>query len=173
MKELMQTEDFSIVYGNFRGKDNEELFRCPRSLDDKDLRRYINDHRCCLKFEADTDHTTDIHHVQGKKCIGYYRMYFRDGAWHGRWLLDDERDQEKLTRLVCYGVNEIIKYLAFHFPHGCDMKMKNFFSDYPVWGSENRYLVQPLFSEHYKVMVDTTYSNGDYPVRIYVYEKGV
>ena len=48
--------------------------------------------------------------------------------------------------------------------------MKDYLAQYPTWGSENRYLLKPLYSDHYKVMFDTTYGNGDYPVRIYVYE---
>lgn len=28
---------------------------------------------------------------------------------------------------------------------------------------------KPLFGDHYRIAFDTTYGNGDYPVRIYVY----
>ena len=37
MKSLIQTEKCSIVYGTFQGKENQELFRCPRALDNVDL----------------------------------------------------------------------------------------------------------------------------------------
>ena len=55
MKKLIQTGVASIIYGDFQGKPNQELFRCPRELDDIDLRRYINEHRCLLGFETDTE----------------------------------------------------------------------------------------------------------------------
>ena len=48
--------------------------------------------------------------------------------------------------------------------------MKDYLAQYSTWGSKNRYLLKPMYSDHYKVMFDTTYGNGDYPVRIYVYE---
>lgn len=37
------------------------------------------------------------------------------------------------------------------------------------WGDKTRFLVKPRGSENYLVMIDTTYGNVDYPVRIYVY----
>ena len=39
---LIQTENCSIVYGTFQGKENQELFRCTRALDNVDLKQYIN-----------------------------------------------------------------------------------------------------------------------------------
>ena len=43
--QLIQTVVCSIVYGQFGG-EYQELFRCPRELDDVDLRGYVNDNRC-------------------------------------------------------------------------------------------------------------------------------
>lgn len=42
MYRLVQTEDVSIVYRDFRGEPNQELFRCPRACDTTDLNRYVN-----------------------------------------------------------------------------------------------------------------------------------
>lgn len=164
MKNLIQTEKYSIVYGTFRGQPNQELFRCPRELDNIDLRRYVNENRCLLGWEA--DETTDLHKHQG--YLGYYRLYFRDNNWYGRWIEVVEND--KLDRVSCHGVDEIIDWLREKFPKGCNWDMRAWLEKYPTWGSENRYLLKPLLSEHYKVMFDTTYWNEDYPVRIYVYE---
>lgn len=162
MKKLVQTSACSIVYGNFKGKENQELFRCPRELDDADLRRYINETRCFLKFEADTE-TESL--KEDESYIGYYRLYFRDG-WFGRWM----EISNKIDRIDCHGVDEIIRWLQLRFPKGCTWDMKEYLEDFPNWGSENRYLLKPFMSEHYKVMFDTTYGNSDYPVRIYVYK---
>lgn len=162
---LIQTGICSIVYGTFRGKENQELFRCPRELDNIDLRRYINENRCLLGWEVDNE-TEDLHEASG--YLGYYRLYFRDNNWYGRWM--EIKDKEKLDRIACHGVDEIISWLREEFPRGCSWDMKEWLEKYPTWGSENRYLLKPFMSNHYKVMFDTKYGNGDYPVRIYVYE---
>lgn len=161
MEKLIQTEKCSIIYGEFRGEPNQELFRCPRKLDDIDLRAYVNENRCFLGFEQDVT-TKDLR--ESEKYLGYYRLYFRDG-WHGRWM----EGNTKVDMQDCIGVDKIIAWLRETFPHGCSWDMKAYLEQYPVWGSENRYLLKPVYSDHYKVMFDTTYGNGDYPVRIYVY----
>lgn len=163
MKKLIQTEECSIIYGEFQGKENQELFRCPRELDDVDLRRYINENRCLLKFEADTG-TKSL--KESENYLGYYRLYFADGSWFGRWM----ESSKEISRTDCHGVDEIVRWLQENFPHGCSWDMKEYLEQFPTWGSENRYLLRPLMSNHYKVMLDTTYGNGDYPVRIYVYK---
>lgn len=162
-KQLIQTGKCSIVYGDFRGEPNQELFRCPRELDNVDLRNYINENRCLLGFEADTE-TKDVR--ESVNYLGYYRLYFRDNHWYGRWM----ESSEKIDVIVCAGVNEIIDWLCENFKDGCSWSMKEYLSEYPTWGGENRYLLRPMLSDHYKVMFDTTYGNGDYPVRIYVYQ---
>ena len=48
---LIQTNECSIIYGTFNGVPNQELFRCPRELDDKDLKRYVEENGCFLGFE--------------------------------------------------------------------------------------------------------------------------
>lgn len=161
MEKLIQTEKCSIIYGDLRGNPDQELFRCPRELDDIDLRRYVNDNRCLLGFETDTE-TEDLR--KSESYLGYYRLYFR-GGWYGRWM---EVDPE-IDRITCAGVDEIVRWLRDNFPRGCNYDMKDYLSKFPAWGSENRYLLKPIMSNHYKVMFDTTYGNADYPVRIYVY----
>ena len=52
-KVLIQTEEASIVFGDFKGQKDQELFRCPRKLEDTDLRRYVNENNCLLGFESD------------------------------------------------------------------------------------------------------------------------
>lgn len=158
---LIQTSIASIVYGEFHGEPNQELFRCPRELDDIDLRRYVNENRCLLGFEADTE-TKDLR--ESGNYLGYYRLYFRNG-WHGRWM----EGSNKVNRLDCAGVDEIINWLSENFPKGCSWDMKEYLTQYPTWKGEDRYLLKPIYSDHYKVVFDTTYMNGDYPVRIYIY----
>lgn len=168
MDKLIQTAKYSIVYGDFKRKNSvypyQELFRCPRELDNADLPRYVNENRCLLGFEADTE-TEDLR--ESDRYFGYFRMYFRSGTWQGKWM---EANGE-IEDIVCHGIDEIIKWLSDNFPHGCNWEMDEHFKEnYPTWGIEDRYLIFPIMSEHYKVLVNTRYGNGDYPVRIYVYE---
>lgn len=161
MEKLIQTEKCSIIYGEFRGVPNQELFRCPRELDDIDLPNYVNQNRCLLGFEADTE-TEDL--KAPENYLGYYRLYFRNG-WYGRWM----EGADAVDRVDCAGIDRIVRWLRENFPRGCGYVMKEYLEQYPTWGAENRYLLKPVMNDHYKVMFDTTYGNGDYPVRIYVY----
>lgn len=164
MDKLIQTQFCNIIYGEFAGKPNEELFRCARE-DEDCLKNFINRERRVVGFEDDD--TKDLRNVEGKKLIGYWRMYFR-GGWAGRWMLEGGSPDE----LDVIGVNNIIEWICDNFKGGCDYWMKDYFADhFKKWGGEHRYLIRPQFSEIYKVMIDTTYGNGDYPVRIYVYER--
>lgn len=166
MSTLIQTQKCSIIYGDFKGKKYQELFRCPRELDEQDLRRYINENREFVGFED--DNTEDLRQVEGKQMIGYWRMYFR-GGWQGRWLLEGSKQP---SRLDCAGINKMIDWICENFKYGCDYYMKDYFNEnFKHWGGEHRYLIRPKYSDYYKVMIDTTYGNGDYPVRIYVYRK--
>lgn len=161
---LIQTEEASIVFGDFKGQKDQELFRCPRKLEDTDLRRYVNENNCLLGFESDDRQETLLNEIPG--YLGYYRLYFRDG-WYGRWMEEDDRIDQKL----CAGIDEIVRFLQSNFPYGCnDWDMAAWLRDeYPTWGGDNRFLLKPLFGDHYRIAFDTTYGNGDYPVRIYVY----
>lgn len=162
---LIQTFECSIIYGTFRGKENQELFRCPRELDDTDLRNYVNKERCFLGVE--NDNTKDLRNVDGKEFLGYYRMYFTGGSWAGKWL----DIKEGVTDLDVFGIQDITSWIQKQFPQGCDFFMKDYLQDkYPTWGSDNRFLLRPIMSEYFKIMIDTTYGNHDYPVRIYCYK---
>ena len=48
--------------------------------------------------------------------------------------------------------------------------MEEYLRQFPIWGYAHRYVLKPKYSDKYKVLFDTTYGNGDYPVRIYVYK---
>lgn len=173
MDKLIQTNEVSIIYGYFKGKPDQELFRCPRELDSVELHRYISENRTLvcpmesdIPFENDVE-TTDLRNVEGKTLICYYRMYYSDG-WAGRWMLENGGP----SRLDCFGVQQIIDWICNKFPNGCDYYMKDWCADRCVqWGVNHRYLIRPFLSDFYKIMIDTTYGNGDYPVRIYVYRK--
>lgn len=161
---LIRTGVASIVYGDHNGEKNQELFRCPRELEGKDLRRYVNEHRDVLGFEDDD--TEDVRKVDGYELIGYYRMYYRNG-WCGRWLLENGEPD----KVDCIGVERIINWICDNFKKGCTQKMVSYFEDNFKKVSSNRFLVRPIYSDYYKVMVDTTYGNSDYPVRIYTYRR--
>ncbi len=175
MDKLIQTKECSIVYGSFRGEDNQELFRCPRKLDNTDLRNYINKTRSLVcPFESVhpfvDDETEDLRNVEGKTLIGYWRMYFRNGFWDGRWMFEGN---DRPSETDCAGLNFILDWIFKNFNKGCDYSMKAFCeNNFQKWGGDNRYLVRPFMSEYYKIMLDTTYGNGDYPVRIYTYKEG-
>ncbi len=162
---LIQTFECSIIYGTFRGKENQELFRCSRELDNVDLRNYVNKERCFLGVE--NDNTEDLRNVDGKEFLGYYRMYYTGGSWAGKWL----DTKEGVTDLDVSGIQDITSWIQKQFPQGCDFFMKDYLQDkYPTWGSDNRFLLRPIMSEYFKIMIDTTYGNHDYPVRVYCYK---
>ena len=156
MKKLVQNDECSIIYD----EKGEEVFRCPRALDDKDLVRYINEYRAFVGLE--TDDTENLEAVEGMELIDYWRMYYRDG-WYGRWMIEGKN---RPTELECAGANQFIKWLTEKFDKGCDYWMKDYFADnFPLWGVEKeRYLLRPI-------KIDTKYGNGDYPVRIYIYRE--
>lgn len=171
MDSLIQTSVCSIIYGTFRGEENQELFRCPRENDEIDIPRYVNENRALLGFVDDTD-IDSVGDVAGKKLIGYFRLYYRRG-WAGSWLppfgslsyVNGEPDKKD-----CIGVNKIIEWIMDQFPHGCNYEMKEYLkAHFNPWGCEGRYLIRPKYSDFYKVAIDTSFGNDDYPVRIYVY----
>ena len=160
---LIQTEKCAIVYGTFKGKENQELFRCPRELEDVDLRNYVNRERVFLGIE--NDDVSDLRNVDGKKFLGYYRLYFSNGSWYGRWL-DTVNDLEQFDIV---GIQDVVDWIHATFTGGCDYHMKEYLKQFENWGSENRYLLKPFMSDKFKISIDTTYGNSDYPIRIYVY----
>ena len=160
---LIQTEKCAIVYGTFQGKENQELFRCPRELEEVDLRSYVNRERIFLGIE--NDYVEELRNIKGKEFLGYYRMYSDGNGWFGRWL--DVKDGTENIDVA--GIEDITNWLRTEFPNGCDYVMKDYLTRFPNWGSDNRYLLKPIMSDRFKICIDTTYGNGDYPVRIYVY----
>lgn len=170
-EQLIQTEQYAFVYGDFKGKPNQRLFQCPRGLEDKDLYRYINEHRSLvcpmgIKIPFVDDDTDDLRKVEGKDMIAYWRMYWRNGYWDGRWM----GEKGNPTKIECAGVNKILDWIFKEFPNGCDWYMQDFFkSNFKGYCGDKRFCIKPFMSEWYKILVDTTYGNGDYPVRIYVY----
>lgn len=165
MSTLIQTSECSIIYGKHNGKDNQELFRCPRKLDDIDLKRYINQYREVVKYED--DETEDVREVDGKEMVAYYRMYFSNGRWYGTWI---KESKEEITALDCVGVDKIIKDFSELFLGGCNLYMQEFMErNFTGYCDNKRFLLKPFMNDYYKIMVDTTYGNGDYPVRIYAY----
>ena len=160
---LIQTEKCSIVYGTFQENENQELFRCARELEDQDLRNYVNRERVFLGVE--NDDVQDLRKVNGKRFLGYYRMYFSNGSWYGKWL-DTVKDLEQFDIL---GIQDIVEWIHETFLSGCSHTMKEYLEQFKNWGGENRYLLKPIMSDRFKIMIDTTYGNGDYPIRIYVY----
>lgn len=167
---LIQTNICSTLYGWYKG-EYQEIFRCPRELDDKDLNAFIDDNRYFLGFEPDEE-TNDLRNVPDKEFIGYYRMYFR-GGWCGRWFpAKDDNTDLQLSERDKIGISNIVKYISREYPKGCDWIMQEDTKEkYPTWGENERYLLKPVRSERYKILVDTRYGNGDYPIRIYVYRQ--
>ena len=175
MDKLIQTEKCSIIYGNYKARPDwpyQELFRCPRELDSTDLKRYVEENRCLLGFE--NDDTKDLRNVDGMELLDYWRMYFRSG-WNGRWIGTTwgSYDETKITELDCHGVQEIIDWITDNFPHGCNWEMEDYMAENfkPTSNDGKRYFIKPLYSDLYKVLIDTTYGNDDYPIRIYVYKR--
>ena len=165
MNNLIITDESYIIRGMFKGEE-QELFRCPKSCED-DLVSYINNHRELVGFED--DETEDLRKVPDMEMISYYRLYFRDGNWYGRWM---DESSVKPDIVDCHGVDLIVNWLKSEFPRGCDYYMADFFTkNYKGCCGDKRFLIRPKYSKYYKVMVDTTYGNGDYPVRIYVYRE--
>ena len=53
---------------------------------------------------------------------------------------------------------------------GAECMDEYFKENYPNFMDDERYLIKPNFSNHYKIMVNTRYGNSEYPIKIYVYE---
>ena len=161
MDKLIRTSLTNIVYGDFNGVPNQELFRSPI---ENDLIEYLNRERKCVQL-VDAEEKDDLYTLQGVKLVGYYRMYYRN-SWSGRWILDNGNEPD---RLECVGVQNIIDYICEKYPKGI-----NYAAEYEIENefkqvAEHRFLLKPYGNEYYRVLIDTTYHNDDYPIRIYVY----
>lgn len=124
----------------------------------------VIENKCSLNFEADLE-TTDIKALDS--YFGYLRVYFRNGSWHSAWMEANRDINESIT----HDIEEIINWLNETFSNGCNWEMDEYFKEnYPNFMDDERYLIKPNFSNHYKVMVNTRYGNSEYPIKIYVYE---
>lgn len=164
MDKLVYENDSAVIYGKFKGEE-QELFRCPEG-DEAMLSHYINEHRALVGFED--DETEDVREVPGKEMVAYYRLYW-SGSWFGKWFIEKDYKPDIVD---CAGIDRIVEWFAKEFPNGCNVRMQYYFlENFKGYCDNRRFLVRPVMSEYYKVMVDTTYGNGDYPVRIYVYRE--
>lgn len=164
MKKLMNKDDCYFVYD----ESNDIIFQ---SAIKQDVCEFLNRELICLDFEKPScmQILQDLHQIPGKVFKGYWRMYFRDGNWNGRWF---GSENGKLSDLEIYGLNNISQYISERWPNGCSFDMQddviNNFDDCKI--GEYRYYVKPMASNNYILMLDLRYKNEDYPVRIYVYE---
>lgn len=183
MDKLIQTSEANIIYGEFRGENNQELIRSPLM---KDIENFINkERRLVVPFKmnnpfVDQDTTEyiedNLHKREGYIYKGYFRMYWRYG-WYGRWF-DNNFDslsssKVEITQLDILGVERIVDWFCENFPKGCNWEMDLFFSENYTEEDKNVFYIQPYLSDIYRIAVNTTYGNEDYPVRIYVFEKEV
>lgn len=162
--EMMQGVEYSVVYGMFRGED-QELFRVNRQLEETDLKEYVNRERAFFGL-FENDDTPALNEVKGYQ--GYYRLYW-SGRWYGTWI----ENGEKIDSLTCKGIDLIVEWLGERFPNGCgicDWDMEEFLENFKEWGEPKRYLLKPLYSDHYKVQINISEWNDGYPIRIFVYE---
>lgn len=136
---------------------------------EKDLDRFLMENRLVLNF-VDNTSITNLRSIEGRELIGYYRMYY-SGRWDGRWFPESRK---KIDDSELAGLKNVINYVAERWTKGCDYIMSyEMEQEHTPWGSENRFLLQPRGNDYYLVMIDTTYGNGDYPVRIYVYRDDI
>lgn len=144
---------------------NEIIFQSPL---ESDLDRFLDENKLIVEFEDCGEEYDDLRGIDGKELLGYWRMYFR-GGWCGTWFPESNN---KLSNLEIKGLDNIIFYISKKWDRGCDYFMQDDVNtSFETWGSEHRFLVKPRGVNNYLVMIDTTYGNGDYPCRIYVYRE--
>lgn len=131
-----------------------------------------------LKNYSNISKLDDLHNVEGKEFVGYWRMYFNHG-YGGRWFncngdtSINGRCAKELKDDEIEKLNEIINYITDRWKGGCDYFMiedlvKKFEA---VENNENRYILEYEGSDNHIIVIDTTYRNHDYPIRIYVYRE--
>lgn len=124
----------------------------------------VNENRNFLNFKADSE-TADLKALDN--YFGYLRIYFRNGSWHSAWM----EANKDITENISHDIEEIINWLNETFSNGCNWEMDEYFREnYPNYHDDERYLIKSIFSDNYKIMVNTRYGNSEYPVKIYVYE---
>lgn len=169
MSKLTKNDAYCVVYGEYDEEKDKELFRCPREAEETNLREYVNSSRDFLGLEQEEsiEYIKEMKEKTGYQ--GYFRMYFRNGTWYGSWF----ETSQNISNLSIKGVSRIVRFLQEKFPCGCNSTMQEYLKEnFSPWGaSDTRYLLKPLYSDHYRIMFDTLYGNEDYPVRIYVFEE--
>lgn len=163
MKKLELKNDCYFVYD----ESGDIIFQ---SALRKDLNNFLKNECMCLDFEnACLNKDDDLHNMPGKTFKGYWRMYFRNGFWDGRWF---DADNGNMTDFQIAALNNIIKYIRERWPKGCSYTMQGDieqnFIDCKL--GDYRYFVKPMGLDNFIIMLDVEYGNEDYPVRIYVYE---
>ena len=156
---------YIIVADSRKFGDNEIIFQSPIEAD---VERFVKENNLLVRLYDNTEVTDLRNREDNKTLIGYFRMYYR-GGWHGKWFL--EKGQE-ITSKDINMVQHIIDFVANRWDKGCDYFMKDDCKEsFAQWGDVNRYLVQPMYNDNYLLAIDTTYGNGDYPIRIYAYNE--
>lgn len=153
-------------------KEDEILFQSPVY---SDLEGFVKKERIVPKLvPGDKDKFSNLADVSGKKCLGYARLYFSSG-WHYRWFSDFNGKTSLDGQEVSLSAEDrallknTVRYFEDHYPRGCSYCMQEDMEELMAAVSDNRYLLQPVFFENVAILVDTTYGNNDYPVRIYMY----
>ena len=112
--------------------------------------------------------------------LGYYRMYCNYGyGWGGRWFNECKDTTEfggvtSMNEKELSELNTTISAVVKEWPDGFSMFSNPSLERYDAAVTEDgkRHL---LYREgkllHMLILVDTTYGNGDYPIRIYCYKK--
>lgn len=118
-----------------------------------------------MELKKCTKNVKDLRRVM-PGYAGYYRMYFRNG-WYGRWFDLSEaiikNDMEKIVTIICE-----------KWKNGCDDAMITDLEQYHAEVSEDgkRHLLEAEGDDYiFFILIDTTFGNHDYPIRIYTYKK--
>ena len=143
---------------------NEIIFQSP--LKD-DLDRFMRDNKIVMELVDYSKKCSNLREREDKELLGYWRMYFR-GGWDGRWFPESN---QSLNEVEILGLDNLIYYVCDRWTKGCDYFMDDDLKSlFPTWGEDgHRFLLSPKDDTNYLVMIDTTFGNGDYPCRIYVY----
>ena len=155
--------------GNTTKKKTKNCSDARGKTEETSLREYVNSSRDFLGLEQEEsiEYIKEMKEKTGYQ--GYFRMYFRFGRWYGSWF----ETSQNVSNLSIKGVSRIVRFLQDKFPCGCNSTMQEYLEEnFSPWGaSDTRYLLKPVYSDHYRIMFDTFYGNEDYPVRIYVFEE--
>lgn len=121
--------------------------------------------KCDYKF-------SNFKEIQGiGEYMGFVRMKFRnhwDNIWFGR-----EYDTQIPKRAGCM-LNNLLSDIQNNWQNGCDMQFELDIQKYDAYWSENgkRHLLEISDNGiNYIFLIDATYGNCDYPIRIYIYEE--